>query len=65
MPDSADVSHHPFQAEIDELVDAVRADRETHLNVFDAERTIASASPRIDRRRPAECRWRVHRIKET
>jgi len=41
MPDSADVSHHPFQGEIDELVDAVRHDRETHLNVFDAEKTMA------------------------
>lgn len=40
MPDSADVSHHPFQAEIDELVDAVRAGRDTHLNVFDAQKTI-------------------------
>jgi predicted dehydrogenase len=41
MPDSADVSHHPFQGEIDELVDAVRHDRETNLNVFDAEKTMA------------------------
>ena len=41
MPDSADVSHHPFQGEIDELVDAVRHDRETHLNIFDAEKTMA------------------------
>jgi predicted dehydrogenase len=40
MPDSADVSHHPFQAEIDELVDAVRRKRETHLNVFDAQKTM-------------------------
>src|SRR4029078_8779874 len=41
MPDSADVSHHPFQGEIDELVDAVRHDRETHVNVFDAEKPMA------------------------
>lgn len=40
MPDSADVSHHPFQAEIDELVDAVRGGHETHLNVFDAQKTM-------------------------
>ena len=40
MPGSADVSHHPFQGEIDELVACVLADRETHLNVFDAERTM-------------------------
>jgi len=40
MPDSVDVSHHPFQGEIDELVDAVRAGRETHLSVFDAQKTM-------------------------
>jgi predicted dehydrogenase len=40
MPDSADVSHHPFQGEIDELVEAVRRGRETHLNVFDAQKTM-------------------------
>jgi predicted dehydrogenase len=40
MPDSADVTHHPFQFEIDELVDAVRHDRETHISVFEAERTM-------------------------
>jgi predicted dehydrogenase len=40
MPDSADVRHHPFQDEIDELVDAVLHRRETHLNVFDAQKTM-------------------------
>jgi predicted dehydrogenase len=40
MPGSADVTHHPFQGEIDELVDAVRAGRDTHINVFDADRTM-------------------------
>ena len=40
MPDSADVSHHPFQGEMDELVDAVRQGRETHLSVFDAQKTM-------------------------
>jgi len=40
MPDSADVSHHPFQGEMDELVDAVRKGKETHLNVFDAQKTM-------------------------
>ena len=51
MPDSADVSHHPFQAEIDELVDAVRQGHETHLNVFDAQKTMGSAWPPTARRR--------------
>lgn len=40
MPDSADVSHHPFQAEIDELVACVREDRETMISVFDAQKTM-------------------------
>lgn len=40
MPGSADVSHHPFQGEIDELVACVLEGRETHLNVFDAETTM-------------------------
>ncbi len=40
MPDSADVSHHPFQAEIDELVACVREDRETTISVFDAQKTM-------------------------
>jgi predicted dehydrogenase len=40
MPDSADVTHHPFQAEIDELVACVREGRETMMNVFDAQKTM-------------------------
>jgi predicted dehydrogenase len=40
MPGSADVTHHPFQAEIDELVTCVLEDRETSINVFDAQKTM-------------------------
>ncbi len=40
MPGSADVTHHPFQGEIDELVDAVLTGRDTHIDVFDADRTM-------------------------
>ena len=40
MPDSADVTHHPFQAEIDELVACVLEDRETSISVFDAQKTM-------------------------
>jgi predicted dehydrogenase len=40
MPGSADVSHHPFQAEMDDLVACILADRETGLNVFDAQKTM-------------------------
>jgi predicted dehydrogenase len=40
MPGSADVSHHPFQAEMDELVSCVLEGRETSLDVFDAQKTM-------------------------
>jgi len=40
MPDSADVTHHPFQAEIDELVACVLDDRETSISVFEAQKTM-------------------------
>jgi predicted dehydrogenase len=40
MPGSADVSHHPFQAEMDELVACVRENRPTSIDVFEAERTM-------------------------
>ena len=39
-PNTADVSHHPFQAEIDDLVACVLEERETMLNVFDAQKTM-------------------------
>jgi predicted dehydrogenase len=40
MPGSADVSHHPFQGENDELVQCVLERRETHLSVFDGQKTM-------------------------
>jgi predicted dehydrogenase len=40
MPDSADVSHHPFQPEIDELVACILEGRETSISVFDAQKTM-------------------------
>ena len=40
MPDSADVTHHPFQAEIDELVACVLEGRDTSIDVFDAQKTM-------------------------
>ena len=40
MPESVDVSHHPFQDEMDELVECVRDGRETSINVFDAQKTM-------------------------
>lgn len=40
MPGSADVTHHPFQGEIDELIECILDGRETHLNVHDAQKTM-------------------------
>jgi predicted dehydrogenase len=40
MPGSADVSHHPFQHEIDEMVACVREGRTTSIDVFDAQKTM-------------------------
>ncbi len=39
LPDSGDVSHHPFQGEIDHLVDCIRNDEESHVNLADAAKT--------------------------
>lgn len=40
MPDSVDVSHHPFQDEADELVAAILEGRESAIDVRDAARTM-------------------------
>ncbi len=39
MPDSAAVEHHPFDAQMNHLVDCIRQDRESHCNVADGYRT--------------------------
>ena len=39
LPDSAAVSHHPFDGEIDHFVDCILNDRESHCNIADAVRT--------------------------
>ena len=39
MPDSADVHHHPFDAQINHLVECIRAGRESHCNIADAYHT--------------------------
>lgn len=39
LPDSGDVRHHPFDAQINHFVDCIREDRESHCNVADAYRT--------------------------
>lgn len=39
LPDSADVHHHPFDAEINHFVDCIREGRESHCNIADGYRT--------------------------
>ena len=39
LPDSADVRHHPFDAEMNHFVECIRQDRESHCNLADAYRT--------------------------
>ena len=39
LPDSGDVDHHPFDAEMDHLVDCIREDRESHCNIADGYKT--------------------------
>lgn len=36
LPNSADVSHHPFDAEMEHFVDCIREGRESHASVADA-----------------------------
>jgi len=39
LPDSGDVTHHPFQPEIDHLVDCILTNTESHVNLEDAVKT--------------------------
>ena len=59
------MSHHPFQGEIDELVACILEGRETHLNVFDAQKTMECAWPPTDRRRKAAGRCGCEADQET
>ena len=38
-PDSSDVTHHPFQAEIDHFIECLHNDEESHCNLADAVKT--------------------------
>jgi len=40
LPNSSDVSAHPFQPEMDELIACILEGRETSLNVFEAQKTM-------------------------
>ena len=39
LPDSGDVTHHPFTPEVAHLVDCIQQDRQSHVNVADAYKT--------------------------
>jgi len=39
LPNSGDVSHHPFQGQIDHFVDCIRNNDESHCNIEDAIKT--------------------------
>lgn len=39
LPDSADVSHHPFQGQINHFVECIQQNRESHCNLEDAIKT--------------------------
>jgi predicted dehydrogenase len=39
QPDSVDVSHHPFQAQMDHFINCIETDAESHCNLEDAIRT--------------------------
>ncbi len=57
QPDTADVRHHPFQAEIDHFVECVREGVESHCNLADAIRTHEVAFAALESyktRRPVE-----------
>ena len=39
LPDSGDVTHHPFVGEVNHFLDCIRSDRESHCNIADAVKT--------------------------
>ena len=39
LPDSSDVSHHPFQAEIDHFIECIKRNRPSHCDLDDAMKT--------------------------
>jgi predicted dehydrogenase len=57
LPDSSDVGHHPFQAQMDHFVDCLQRDVESHCNLEDALKTheVVFAAQRYYRsRRPVK-----------
>jgi predicted dehydrogenase len=40
-PNSGDVTHHPFQAEIEHFIDCIEQDVESHASIYDSYRSMA------------------------
>lgn len=40
LPDSGDVTHHPFQAQIDHFIECIEKDEESHCNIADASKSL-------------------------
>jgi predicted dehydrogenase len=51
LPDSSNVAHHPFQAEIDHLVECLCSDRRSHCDLDDAIKTHEIVFAAIESRR--------------
>ena len=43
LPDTAEVTHHPFQGEVDHFIDCILKDKESHCNLEDAVNTHEAA----------------------
>ena len=41
QPNSGDVAHHPFQAEIEHFIDCLDRDMESHASIYDSFRSMA------------------------
>lgn len=51
LPESSNVAHHPFQAEIDHMVDCLHQGKESHCNLADAARTHEIVFAALESRR--------------
>lgn len=51
LPDSSDVAHHPFQGEIDHLVECLQQGRESHCDLADAIQTHEIVFAALESRR--------------
>jgi predicted dehydrogenase len=54
LPDSSNVTHHPFQAEIDHLVDCIRQGRQSHCSLDDSIKTHEIAFAALESSRTSQ-----------